>query len=88
MSGWRENGANGYVWTFSTPTDRYFLRRGRGKSVVDEVLGDGFAGVLVGYAAYQLRRPQTAVLGQPASPAILVDANHCSSLLNEQAHTN
>ena len=39
--------ANGYGWTFSTPTDRYFLRRGRGKSVVDEVLGDGFAGVLV-----------------------------------------
>ena len=53
-TGWRENGANGYVWTFSTPTDRYFLRRGRGKSVVDEVLGDGFAGVLVCdfYAAY------------------------------------
>ena len=53
-TGWREDGANGYVWTFSTPTDRYFLRRGRGKSVVDEVLGDGFAGVLVCdfYAAY------------------------------------
>ena len=53
-TGWREDGANGYGWTFSTPTDRYFLRRGRGKSVVDEVLGDGFAGVLVCdfYAAY------------------------------------
>ena len=53
-TGWREDGANDYVWTFSTPTDRYFLRRGRGKSVVDEVLGDGFAGVLVCdfYAAY------------------------------------
>ena len=38
-TGWREDGANGYVLTFSTPTDRYFLRRGRGKSVVDEVLG-------------------------------------------------
>ena len=33
---------------------RYFLRRGRGKTVVDEVLGDEFAGVLVSdfYAAY------------------------------------
>ena len=44
----------GYVWTFSTPTQRYFLRRGRGKAVVDEVLGEEFAGVLVSdfYAAY------------------------------------
>ena len=31
-TGWRQSGANGYVWTFSTPTERYFLRRGRGKS--------------------------------------------------------
>ena len=37
-----------------TPTDRYFLRRGRNKEVVDEVLGDSFSGVLVSdfYAAY------------------------------------
>ena len=28
-TGWRQDGVNGYVWTFSTPTDRYFLRRGR-----------------------------------------------------------
>ncbi len=41
-TGWREDGHNGYVWTFSTPTERYFLRRGRGKAVVDEVLGDQF----------------------------------------------
>ena len=53
-TGWRQSGANGYVWTFSTPAERYFLRRGRGKAVVDEVLGDQFAGVLVSdfYAAY------------------------------------
>ena len=53
-TGWREDGHNGYVWTFSTPTERYFLRRGRGKAVVDEALGDQFAGVLVSdfYAAY------------------------------------
>ncbi len=43
-TGWREDGHNGYVWTFSTPTQRYFLRRGRGKTVVDEVLGDEFCG--------------------------------------------
>ena len=53
-TGWREDGVNGYVWTFSTPTQRYFLRRGRNKEVVDEVLGDSFNGVLVSdfYAAY------------------------------------
>ena len=53
-TGWRQDGANGYVWTFSTPTERYFVRRGRNKEVVDEVLGDSFGGVLVSdfYAAY------------------------------------
>ena len=53
-TGWREEGTNGYVWTFSTSTERYFLRRGRGKGVVDEVLGETFSGVLVSdfYAAY------------------------------------
>ncbi|MSQ05832.1 MAG: IS66 family transposase [Dehalococcoidia bacterium] len=53
-TGWRQDGANGYVWTFSTPTERYFLRRGRGKGVVDEVLDESFSGVLVSdfYAAY------------------------------------
>ncbi len=52
-TGWRQDGANGCVWTFGTPTQRYFLRRGRNKEVVDEALGDGFAGVLVSgfYAA-------------------------------------
>ena len=52
-TGWRQNGNNGYVWTFSTPTERYFLRRGRGKAVVDEALGESFSGVLVSdsYAA-------------------------------------
>ena len=53
-TGWRQEGQNGYVWTFSTPTQRYFLRRGRGKVVVAEVLGQDFSGVLVSdfYAAY------------------------------------
>jgi hypothetical protein len=53
-TGWRENGRNGYVWTFSTPTEQVFVRRRRNKEVVDEVLGDAFSGVLVSdfYAAY------------------------------------
>ena len=53
-SGWRENGKNGYVWTFSTPTEQYFLRRGQGGEVVNEVLGESFEGILVSdfYVAY------------------------------------
>lgn len=53
-TGWRQNGHNGYVWSFATPTDRYFIRRGRHKAVVDEVLGKDFSGVLCCdfYAAY------------------------------------
>ena len=53
-TGWRENGKNGCVWTFSTPAERFFLRRGRGGKVVDEVLGESFEGILVSdfYVAY------------------------------------
>jgi transposase len=53
-TGWREAGRNGYAWTFSTPTARYFVRGGRNKEVVDEVLGDAFSGTLISdfYAAY------------------------------------
>lgn len=53
-TGWRENGRNRYVWTYSTPRERYFVCRGRDKGVVDEVLGNDFGGVLVTdfYAAY------------------------------------
>src|SRR5262249_56056227 len=53
-TGWRENGRNGYVWTFSTATARLFVRGSRAGSVVDAALGPAFAGVLVSdfYAAY------------------------------------
>jgi len=54
-TGWREDGANGYVWFFGTPELRYFRREAsRGGAVVAEVLGDDFAGTLVSdfYAAY------------------------------------
>ena len=45
-------GAGGRL--LSTSTERYFLRRGRDKGVVDEALGESFSGVLVSdfYAAY------------------------------------
>ncbi len=54
-TGWRENGVNGYVWTCSTPGARYFARGSREGKMVDALLGDDFAGVLVSdfYAGYQ-----------------------------------
>jgi hypothetical protein len=53
-TGWRQNGQNGYLWTFSTPTERYFQYGGRDGAMVDQALGDAFAGVLVSdfYKAY------------------------------------
>ena len=54
-TGWREDGANGYVWFFGTPHLRYFHRdASRAGAVVAEVLGGDFDGTLVSdfYAAY------------------------------------
>jgi hypothetical protein len=53
-TGWREDGHNGYVWTWSTETERLFTHGSRAKTMVDEVLGEEFRGVLVSdfYAAY------------------------------------
>ena len=56
-TGWREDGRNGYLWSFSTPKVRYFLHRpSRGRQVVEEVLGEEFEGVLVSdfYGAYNV----------------------------------
>ncbi len=58
-TGWRQDGRNGYLWSFSTPKVRYFLYRlGRSQRVVEEVLGDEFEGVLVSdfYGAYNVYR--------------------------------
>jgi hypothetical protein len=53
-TGWREDGQNGYLWSFSTPRLRYFIHGNRSKAMIDTALGDGFTGVLVTdfYAAY------------------------------------
>lgn len=53
-TGWRETGKNGYVWTVSTPTARFFRRGARTKEMIDEILGPSFGGKLVSdfYAAY------------------------------------
>jgi transposase len=53
-TGWRENGVNGYVWSFSTPTAAYITHGSREGVMVDTVLGEGFTGVLGSdfYAGY------------------------------------
>jgi hypothetical protein len=53
-TGWREDGRNGYAWTLSTPTARYFVHGGRDRGVLEAALGTDFAGGLVSdfYVAY------------------------------------
>jgi len=54
-TGWREDGRNGYLWSFSNQSLHYLVRRqSRGSEVVREVLGEDFGGVLVSdfYSAY------------------------------------
>jgi transposase len=53
-TGWREEGTNGYVWSFSTPLLRYFIWGSRAKGMVDKVLGEACLATLVSdfYTAY------------------------------------
>ena len=47
-TGWREDGQNGYIWTFSTSDERYFIfRRSRSGQVAKEVIGEDYEGVAV-----------------------------------------
>ena len=72
-TGWRQHGANGYVWTCSTPTERYLLRRGRGKTVVDQARrGRGAERCFLRSIGRRLLRrlpplrwPQATLLGPP-----------------------
>jgi hypothetical protein len=52
---WREDGQNGYVWSFSTDKIRYYIyRKSRSAAIVKEVLGDQTCAVVVSdfYGAY------------------------------------
>lgn len=58
-TGWRENGQNGYLWSFSTPQICYFTYpKSRSGQIVQEVLGESYQGVLVSdfYSAYNIHR--------------------------------
>lgn len=47
-TGWRQNGQNGYVWSFSTPSVRVYTgHEGRSGEVARRMLGADFANVLV-----------------------------------------
>ncbi len=46
-TGWREDGHNGYIWSVSTPTIRYYeYHHSRGGEVVKQLIGEDFQGVL------------------------------------------
>jgi hypothetical protein len=54
-TGWREDGVNGYLWSFSAPGVRYFVHdRSRSHEVPKRVLGEAYPGVLATdfYGAY------------------------------------
>ena len=54
-TGWREDGLNGYIWSVSTPTVRYYeYHHSRAGDVVKQLIGSDFAGVLGSdfYAGY------------------------------------
>ncbi len=36
-TGWRQSGANGYVWTFSAPTERYFPCSSQGQALLRDI---------------------------------------------------
>jgi hypothetical protein len=58
-TGWREDGENGYIWSVSTPTVRYYeYHHSRAGEVVKQLIGEYFQGVLgsdfyAGYNIYQ-----------------------------------
>jgi hypothetical protein len=58
-TGWREDGLNGYIWSVSTPTLRYYeYHHSRAGEVVKELIGENYQGVLGSdfYAGYNIHQ--------------------------------
>ncbi len=58
-TGWREDGSNGYIWSVSTPSIRYYeYHHSRAGEVVKSLIGDDFGGVLGSdfYAGYNIHQ--------------------------------
>ena len=98
-SGWRENGRNGFIWSFSTPEGRYFeFHLTRAGKVAEEVLGEDFRGVVscdcyVGYNrllaekqrcwAHLLRDLHALKEAHAEEPAVLAWAREVQGLYTE-----
>ncbi len=79
-TGWREDGRNGYIWSFSTPRVRYFIRdKSRSGEVAKDVLGEDYGGVVVSdfYCGYNvlLGRHQRCWVHYLRDLRTLVEAN-------------
>jgi len=58
-TGWREDGSNGYIWSVSTPSIRYYeYHHSRAGEVVKQLIGEAFDGVLGSdfYAGYNVHQ--------------------------------
>jgi len=58
-TGWREDGINGYIWSVSTPTVRYYeYHHSRAGEVVKQLIGEDYQGVLGSdfYAGYNIHQ--------------------------------
>src|SRR4249919_1261156 len=58
-TGWREDGENGYIWSVSTPSVRYYeYHHYRAGEVVKQLIGEDFEGVLGSdfYAGYNIHQ--------------------------------
>lgn len=58
-TGWREDGSNGYIWSVSTPSVRYYeYHHSRARAVVKQLIGSEFEGVLGSdfYAGYNIHQ--------------------------------
>lgn len=78
-TGWREDGVNGYLWTFATPEARYFeYRHSRSGQVPLEVLGENFGGTVTCdfYAAYN----KLGAVLQRCWPHLLRDAKDLAEI--------
>lgn len=79
-TGWREDGKNGYIWSFSTPDARYFIRdKSRSGEIAKGVLGEDYGGVVVSdfYCGYNvlLGRHQRCWVHYLRDLRALVEAN-------------
>jgi hypothetical protein len=58
-TGWREDGSNGYIWSVSTPSVRYYeYHHSRAGEVVKQLIGENYGGVLGSdfYAGYNIHQ--------------------------------